>query len=96
MLTLPVKHTSALDHAVVDITSSWFPAQAGLTTLGAGLTALDRNIAENLRSLPREGPVRDNAPRVVLRSACHSELPQPSWRRRRRAKEVGKSRVWRK
>jgi hypothetical protein len=44
-----VKHTSALDRAVVDITSSRFPAQAGLTTL-------DRNVAENLRSLPREGP----------------------------------------
>jgi hypothetical protein len=44
-----VKHTSALDRAVVDITSSRFPARAGLT-------ALDRNVTENLRSLPQEGP----------------------------------------
>jgi hypothetical protein len=56
-LTLfPVKHTSVLDRVVVDITSSRFPARAGLTALGAGLTTLDRNVAENLRSLPREGP----------------------------------------
>jgi hypothetical protein len=31
-------------------------AWAGLTALGGSLTALDRNVAENLRSLPREGP----------------------------------------
>jgi hypothetical protein len=30
----PVEHTSALDRAVVDITSSRFPAWAGLTTWG--------------------------------------------------------------
>jgi hypothetical protein len=56
LMPFPVKHTSALDRAVVDITSSRFPARAGLTALGGGLTALDRNVAENLRSLPREGP----------------------------------------
>jgi hypothetical protein len=38
----------------------------------------------------------NSAPRVVLRSAGLSELPQPLWRQRRRAMEVGKARVWRK
>jgi hypothetical protein len=51
---------------------------------------------ESLDSLLRKGPVGNSAPRVVLRSAGHSELPQPPLRRRRRAKEVGKVRVWRK
>jgi hypothetical protein len=51
-----VEHTSALDRAVVDITLSRFPALAALTAWGAGLTALDRIVAENLRSRPREGP----------------------------------------
>jgi hypothetical protein len=35
-------------------------------------------------------------PRVVLRSAGHSELPQLPWRRSRRSKGIGKVRVWRK
>jgi hypothetical protein len=72
----PVEHTNALDRAVVDITSSRFPARAGLTAWGGGLTALDRNVTEILRSLPREGPVRDNVPRVVLRSTGHLERPE--------------------
>jgi hypothetical protein len=33
-----------------------FPSTGRSNRLGAGLTALDRNVAENLRSLPREGP----------------------------------------
>jgi hypothetical protein len=72
-----------------EIHSSSFPARAGLT-------ALDRKNVENLDSLLQEGPVGNSASRVVLRSAGHSELPQPPWRRRRRAMEVGKARVWRK
>jgi hypothetical protein len=51
---------------------------------------LDSRHVENLDSLLREGPVGNSAPRVVLRLADHSELPQPPWRRRRRAMEVGK------
>jgi hypothetical protein len=57
VLTLfPVEHTSALDRAVVDITLSRFPARAGLTVWGVGQTDLDKNVAENIRLLPREGP----------------------------------------
>jgi hypothetical protein len=58
VLTLfPLKHTSALDCAVVEyhlveVHSTGRSNRPG----GAGLTALDRNVTENLRSLPREGP----------------------------------------
>jgi hypothetical protein len=57
---------------------------------------LDERHVDNLDSLLREGPVENSAPRVVLRSAGHSELPQPPRRRMRRAVEVGKVRFWRK
>jgi hypothetical protein len=42
-----------------EINSPDLPARAGLTAWGAGLTALDRRNAENLDSLLREGPHRE-------------------------------------
>jgi hypothetical protein len=41
----------------------------------AGLNTLDRKDIENLVSLLWEGPIRNSAPRVVLRSEGHLELP---------------------
>jgi hypothetical protein len=40
-------------------------------------------------------PVGNSGPILVLRLAGHSELPQPPWRRRRRAIGVGKVKIWR-
>jgi hypothetical protein len=92
VLTLfPVEHTSALDRAVVRNQLTETLSTGRSNRLGAGLTALDRRDTENLDSLLRRDPVRNSAPRVVLRLAGHSELPQLSWTRRR-AKEVGKAR----
>jgi hypothetical protein len=87
-----VKYMNALDCAVVKNPLAEPPSTCQSNRLGGGLTALDRRHVENLDSLLRGDPVGNSAPRVVLRSAGHSELPQPPWRRRRRAMEVGKAR----
>jgi hypothetical protein len=74
VLTLfPVEHTSVLDRAVVEYHLVEFPSTGRSNRLGGSLTALDRNVVENLRSLPGRDSIRDNAPRVVLRSAGHLE-----------------------
>jgi hypothetical protein len=57
VLTLfPVEHTSALDRAVVKYLLVEVPSTGRSNRPRGGLTALDRNVVENLRSLPREGP----------------------------------------
>jgi hypothetical protein len=54
----PVEHTSALDHAVIGNQLAETPSTGRSNHLG-GLTALDRRDAENLNSLLREGPRRE-------------------------------------
>jgi hypothetical protein len=93
---LLVQHTNALDRAIVGNPLAESPCTGRSNCLGGGLTALDKWHVENVDSLLRRDPVGNSASRVVLRSTGYSELPQPSWRRRRRTMEVGKVRVWRK
>jgi hypothetical protein len=95
VLTLSsVEHTNALGCAVVE-NSLAEPHSTGRSNRlgGGGLTALDRRHVENPDSCSGRDPIGNSAPRVVLRSAGHSELPQPPWRRRSRAMEVGKAMV---
>jgi hypothetical protein len=55
-----VEHTSALDRAVVKNSLVELPSTGRFNRLGGrGLTALDRKNAENLDSLLREGPRRE-------------------------------------
>jgi hypothetical protein len=60
LLTLfPVKHTNALDRAVVRNQLAETSSTGRSNRLGAGLTALDRRDVESLDSLLREGPRRE-------------------------------------
>jgi hypothetical protein len=60
VLTLvPVEHTSVLDRAVVGNPLAETPRTGRSNRLGGGLTALDKKDAENLDSLLREGPRRE-------------------------------------
>jgi hypothetical protein len=62
LLTLfSVEHTSALDRAVIGNLLVELPSTGRSNRLGGGggLTALDRNVAENLDSLLREGLRRE-------------------------------------
>jgi hypothetical protein len=80
VLTLSsVEHTNALGCAVVENPLAEPPSTGRSNRLG-GLTALDRRHVENPDSCSGRDPIGNSAPRVVLRSACHSELPQPPWR----------------
>ena len=56
------QHTSALDHAVVEISS---PELLD----AAGQTACSRGVAKAYDHHPGRDPVKDGEPRVVLRSA---------------------------
>jgi hypothetical protein len=55
----PVEHTNALDRAVIRNQLAETPSTGRSNRLGAGLTALDRRDVENLDSLLREGPRRE-------------------------------------
>jgi hypothetical protein len=60
LLTLfPVKHTNALDRAVVRNQLAQTPSTGRSNRLGGGLTALVRRDVESLDSLLREGPRRE-------------------------------------
>jgi hypothetical protein len=60
LLTLfPVQHTNALDRVVIRNQLAETPSTCRSNHLGVGLTALDRRDVENLDSLLREGPRRE-------------------------------------
>jgi hypothetical protein len=60
VLTLfPAEHTSELDRAVVGNQLTETPSTGRSNRLVGGLTALDRRDTENLDSLLREGPRRE-------------------------------------
>jgi hypothetical protein len=59
VLALLVEHTNVLDRAVVGNPLDEPPSTGRSNRLGGGLTALDKRHVENLDSLLREGPRRE-------------------------------------
>jgi hypothetical protein len=59
------------------------------------LTALVKDVVENLNSLLQEGPVGNSAPRVFLRSARPLRTSSTAMETKERSNVVGKSRVYR-
>jgi hypothetical protein len=55
----PVEHTSALDRVVIGNPLAETPSSGRSNHLGGDLTTLDRRDTENLDSLLREGPRRE-------------------------------------